>query len=171
LWTFTCALGTSICEWILITKVDHKYRRRSTRVWSKHAGRQLVTRVNEALAMLTQKSVQPQIYVNVVHFDTDSSTIGLDNRCTAYISNRIEDFDGPVTKTDRTNRAFAGGRVGNAYTGTVVWKWLDDKGKQFKFRIPQSYYVLDGGCRLLSPQHWAKSQCKSGKGESSFLFW
>jgi len=79
--------------------------------------------------MLTQKSVLPQIYVNVVNFDTDSSAIGLDNRCTACIANRSEDFDGPVTKTDRTVRAFASGRVANVYTGTVVWKWLDDEAK------------------------------------------
>ena len=135
---------------------------------SKHNGGQLVTRVNEAVAMSTQKPVQPQIYVNVVNFDTDSNTIGLDNRCTACISNRIEDFDGPVTKTDRTIRAFAGGRVANVYTGTIVWKWLDDEVKQYKFRIPQSYFVFDGGCRLLSPQHWAKSQCRIEKGESNF---
>jgi len=93
-----------------------------TRGRSNNNGRHLVTPVNKAVAMLTQKSDQPQIYVNMVNFDTYSNAIGLDNRSTACISNRIEDFDGPVTKTDRTIRAFAGGRVANVYTGTIVWK-------------------------------------------------
>ena len=31
LWILTCALGTLICDWILMSKVDHKYQRRSTR--------------------------------------------------------------------------------------------------------------------------------------------
>ena len=99
----------------------------------------------------------------MVNFDTDSNAIGLGNRCTACISNQIEDFDDPVTNTDRTIRAFAG-----SSTGTIVWRWLDDEGKQYKFKIPQSYYVPDGGCRLLSPQHWAKSQCRSESGELRF---
>ena len=168
LWALVSTLGTMVCDGILATKVDRKYRRGITKGRRKHNGRQLVIRVNEAVAMSTQKSDQPQIYVNVVKFDTDSHAIGLDNRCTACISNRIEDFEGPVTKTDRTIRAFAGGRVANVYTGTIVWKWLNDEGKQFKFRVPHSYFVPEGGCRLLSPQHWAKSQSRIAKRKPSF---
>jgi hypothetical protein len=33
---------------------------------------------------------------NTVTFDTDSSPVGVDNRCTGCISNRIEDFEGPL---------------------------------------------------------------------------
>ena len=69
--------------------------------------RQPAMRVNEAVAMATQS----HMYVNVVNFDTDSH------------ANRIEDFDGPVIKTDRLIKAFAGGRVSNVYSGTIVWKW------------------------------------------------
>ena len=39
-----------------------------------------------------------------------------------------------------------------------MWKWCDNDGKVHKFRIPNSYYVPQGNCRLLSPQHWAKTQ-------------
>ena len=102
-------------------------------------GRQSMIRVSEAVAMATQ----PQARANVVNFDTDSHAIGLDNRCTACISNRIEDFDGPVTKTNKTIKAFAAGRVSNVYTGTIVWTWMSDEGKRFKFHIPHSYYVPD----------------------------
>ena len=98
-------------------------------------GGQSTMRVNEAVAVATQ----PHIYGDVVNLDTDSHAIGLDNRCTACLSNRIKDFDGPVTKTNRTIKAFAGGRVSNVYSGTIVWKWLSDEGKRFKFRIPHSY--------------------------------
>merc|ERR1712070_294894 len=49
--------------------------------------------------------------------------------------------------------------------GTIIWKWLDDKGLEHRFKIPKSYYVPRGGCRLLSPQHWAKTQPKSTKRE------
>ena len=130
----------------------------------KQNGGQSAMRVNEAVAMATQ----PHIYANVVNFDTDSHAIGLDDRCTACISNWIEDFDGQVTKTNRTIKAFAGGRVPNVYPGTVLWKWLNDERKRFKFRIPHSYYVPDGGCRLLSPQHWANTQYKIANAETSF---
>ena len=36
--------------------------------------------------------------------------------------------------------------------------FCDDNGMQHKFRIPNSYYIPDGQLRLLSPQHWAKTQ-------------
>ena len=35
---------------------------------------------------------------------------------------------------------------------------MDDSGNEFKFTIPNSFYVPSGGVRLLSPQHWAKTQ-------------
>jgi hypothetical protein len=44
--------------------------------------------------------------------------------------------------------------------GTIQWSWEDDRGVIFTFQIPNSYYVPDGKVRLLSPQHWAKSQHK-----------
>jgi hypothetical protein len=66
--------------------------------------------------------------------------------------------------------------------GTIVWKWCDNEGKVHRFRIPNSYYVPDGKVRLLSPQHWAKTQARSsiqrnkGFGETTtarktILFW
>ena len=43
-------------------------------------------------------------------------------------------------------------------TGTIQWKVEDDSGKVHTFRIPNYYYVPDGGVRLFIPQHWAKTQ-------------
>ena len=48
-------------------------------------------------------------------------------------------------------------------SGTIKWKWLDDLGRTHEFRIPNSYYVPEGGVRLLSPQHWAQEQRRSNK--------
>jgi len=45
----------------------------------------------------------------------------------------------------------------NVKVGTILWRFLDDTGMEHRFKIPNSFYVQDGGCRLLSPQHWAKA--------------
>lgn len=95
---------------------------------------------------------------NVTHFDTDAASIGIDNRCSACISHVIDDFEGPLTKVSRSIKGFGGTRVSNVMIGTLLWRWCDDEGKIHKFRIPHSYYVPQGKTRLLSPQHWAKSQ-------------
>ena len=42
--------------------------------------------------------------------------------------------------------------------GKIKWKVEDDSGKVHIFRIPNSYYVLDRGVRLFSPQNWANTQ-------------
>ena len=69
-----------------------------------------------------------------------------------------QDFVGPLLDSNRTIKGFAGSRTNNVKVGTLVWKWADDEGKVSKFIIPNSYYVPEGRVRLLSPQHWAKSQ-------------
>jgi len=42
--------------------------------------------------------------------------------------------------------------------GTIVWRWYDGDGLVHRSVIPNSYYVPQGGVRLLSPRHWAKEQ-------------
>jgi hypothetical protein len=95
---------------------------------------------------------------SMVLFDTDSATIGVDNRCTGCISNRVEDFDGPLVDSHRTIKGFGGSKTRGVKIGTIVWEWVDDNGQTRKFRIPKSFYVPEGGVRLLSPQHWAQTQ-------------
>ena len=92
------------------------------------------------------------------YFDTDSKSIGINNRCSACISHDLNDFVGEVHKSDRVIKGFAGTRTTNVKKGTVLWKWEDDMGQVHEFLIPNSYYVPQGGCRLLSPQHWVKTQ-------------
>ena len=98
-------------------------------------------------------------------FDTDSESIGIDNRCSACISNNVEDFVGQLTASNRTIKGFGGTHIRDIMSGTIMWKWEDDSGKIHHFKIPNSYYVPDGGMRLLSPQHWAQSQIKQKKSK------
>ena len=95
------------------------------------------------------------------HFDTDSKPIGIDNRCSACISHDIKDFVGTLQTCNRTIKGFGGvSHTSNIMTGTIKWKWCDDQGRVHKHIIPKSYYVPKGGARLLSPQHWAKTQSR-----------
>ena len=100
---------------------------------------------------------------NYTRFDTDSAPVGIDNRCTGCISHVAQDFIGPLRDTAKSIKGFGGHRTHNVKMGTLSWKWLDDNGKESKFQIPNSYFVPSGKVRLLSPQHWAKTQIKSGK--------
>ena len=89
-------------------------------------------------------------------FDTDSLDFGVDNRCSACISNVKEHFVGDLLKTDKVIKGYGGTRIHNVWQGTMKLPIEDDNGKVETFMIPHSYYVPDGDARLLSPQHWAK---------------
>ena len=96
-----------------------------------------------------------------MQFDTDSAKIGVDNRCSALISNDTNDFHVPVRKVNRSTKAFGGERDKSVYQGMIICKWCNNEGIVHRFIIPNSYYVPAGKCRILSPQCWDKSQ--SGK--------
>ena len=74
------------------------------------------------------------------------------------MSNKSTDFDGELRPAKRVIKGFGGSRTYNVIMGTIKWKVEDDSGKVHTFRIPNSYYVLDRGVRIFSPQHWAKTQ-------------
>ena len=123
-----------------------------------------------------------RVHDNIARFDTDSAKIGIDNRCSACISHCIDDFEGPVRRVNRAIKGFGGERVMEVFQGTIVWKWCDNNGMVHRFKIPNSYYVPEGKVRLLSPQHWARTQIGSsvkereGTGEKTLahktiLFW
>ena len=94
-------------------------------------------------------------------FDTDSQVVGVDNRCSACISHIPEDFiPGSLRPCNRVSiKGYGGARItGNIQIGTLLWKFQDDSGVMHYFKIPNSYFVPQGGMRLLSIQHWAKVQ-------------
>ena len=82
-----------------------------------------------------------QAYDTTVTFDTDSGTIGVDNRCSGCISHIFDDFTGPVQKTSRAIKGFGGTKTINVWIGAyeLLWRWQDDEGVVNKFRIPNSY--------------------------------
>ena len=86
-------------------------------------------------------------------FATDSLDFGMDNRCSACISNVKEHFVGDLLKTNKVIKDHGGTRIHNVWQGTMRLSTEDDNGKVETFMIPQSYYVPDGDARLLSPQH------------------
>jgi hypothetical protein len=106
--------------------------------------------VSQALAMETMdnnSSTQSP-------FDTDSGPVGIDNRCTACISHRIEDFIDTPVDSNRVIKGFAGSQTGGIKMGTLLWWWEDDQGQVHEHKIPGSFYVPQAKVRLLSPQHW-----------------
>lgn len=135
------------------------------------------------MAIIAMQASEPnQKGARITKFDTDSASIGVDNRCSGCISHRVEDFEGPLINTNRSIRGFGGIRTHKVKMGTLRWKWLDDSGAIHSFRIPKSYYIPSGNVRLMSPQHWAKaidghSQTRSvSAGETTtrdktILFW
>ena len=103
---------------------------------------------------------------NNLTFDTDSYSIGIDNRCTACLSHKIQDFEGALRDTKRSIRGYGGITDDKIKIGTIKWSIIDDQGKKHTFKIPNSFYAPQGGVRLLSPQHWAKHH-PSKKGDAT----
>ena len=123
------------------------------------------------------------IYINMVHcfdtadqiarkerqvrFDCDAVTVGIDNRCSGCISHKATDFVGRLRRTDKTIKGFGGITTFKVMQGTLNWKWCDDDGKEYSFLIRDSYYIPQGGVRLLSPQHWAQTRPTRTQRESA----
>ena len=171
--------GDKIDQWSLTTRATHRKLAKAKRIAAamqspRKTLRHVATAAFVAVAMAAEGS---PIHENRVTFDTDSSPIGVDNRCTGCISHCIEDFEGPLRDSNRAIKGFGGSRTTNIKLGTIVWKWDDDTGQTYKFTIPNSFYVPAGNVRLLSPQHWAQAQ-KDPQGTGSetvgnkvTLFW
>lgn len=91
-------------------------------------------------------------------FDTDSFKIGIDNRCSACISNRRELF--PFTDLRPSNRCilgYGGERSNKIMVGTMRVTIEDNGGKPTTFLIKNSYYDPEGSVTLLSPQHMCQN--------------
>jgi hypothetical protein len=123
---------------------------------------------NERLAysLVAMQGREVAIREHKARFDSDSASIGIDNRCSGCISHVAEDFEGQLHECGRSIRGFGGTTIGGVKMGTLVWKWEDNEGKIHQFRIKNSYYVPHGGVRLLSPQHWAQTQKGLGAQET-----
>ena len=165
---------TNLCTWINTNCSTHRSRillKNRNKIARRHgqAMRFPTPQSRKVIAMATLMAMSAksvQTHQQEAYFDTDSKPIGIDNRCTACISHDINDFVGKLHDSDRTIKGFGGVRHrSNIMIGTMKWKWCDDLGQVHKHLIPHSYYVPEGKVRLLSPQHWAKTQ--KGKQKST----
>jgi hypothetical protein len=109
-----------------------------------------------AMAVITmESSSKDKPKTNTVQFKTDSMTVGVDNRCTMCISDKREHFVGELTLGRKVIKGFHRSKTTRVMSGTIQWKWPDSNRLEHMLRIPGLFYILEGKCRLLSPQHWA----------------
>jgi len=158
-WLIRCAFDWAYLKTIQLKvpkrrQTPSKSTRRRNNINRLRARGHLLIIVNESRTKRTKPTSR------TVLFDSDTKAIGIDNRCSACILHDINDFVGPVHKSDKVISAFGGRQQMKVYKCTIAWSWTDDDGVQSKFRIPNSYYVPEGMSRLLSPQHWASVQPK-----------
>ena len=140
------------------TKPTRRKRQEGTLVSTYRRHRMRSTATILAMTILAMHARTAVAAERSVAFDTDSETIGVDNRCSGCISHVKEDFVGPLKKTNKIVKGFGGSRVLNVKVGTLRWSWEDDQGQKHTFNIPNSFYIPEGKVRLLSPQHWAQGQ-------------
>jgi hypothetical protein len=136
------------------SKLKYKYTRLPcTRSKSRNISRKLCILQQAIIAL----SALGGTAAMTASFDTDSRPIRIDNCATACISNRIEDFVGPLQPSSRQLQGI-GNAMGDLQEGTIHWDIEDDDGITHKFIIPNSIYVLGAFSRLLSPQHVAQER-------------
>lgn len=138
------------------TMKDYSHRSRPRRRWSTTVSRRMA--ILTAMHAVVALSAATPAHGFTAQFDTDSSRVGIDNRCSACISDQRSDFKGNLRKTNRVIKGFGGHLIKNVWTGTLVWTVEDNQGCTHTWHIPGSYFVPDGGVRLFSPQHWAQTR-------------
>jgi hypothetical protein len=108
-------------------------------------------------ARSTRKKSKP-----IMHFDTNSYDILVDNYCSQSITNRLQDFIKPPKVSDMKIKGF-NGHTTQTKVGTVRWRIHDNGGRIHNIILPNTYYSAHAESRLLSPQHWAQI-AKNGRG-------
>ena len=94
--------------------------------------------------VMTTASPQSYNVTEVPPFDTDSQLVGVDNRCSACITNVRSDTPGEIVACNRSIRGFGGAKVWNVWMGTIKWDIEDDERVTHTHIIPNSYYVPQG---------------------------
>ena len=96
-------------------------------------------------------------------WDSDTRVCGMDNRASGCIDDDKRNFvPGTLRPCNRKVKTFAGVFSGKIWVGTLRWNVMDHKGKLHTFLIPNSYLIPEGGMKLFSPQHWAKTRIAQG---------
>jgi len=149
---------TKLDAWVETWHIKRKYKRPP---W---AGRRRFKMV-AMTAIMIMEGVSPNTKSETEcgPFDSDSTLVGIDNRCSACITHVRSDIPGEVIPCTRVIKGFGGTRTTNIWQGTIHWSWDDDQGQTHKMVIPNGYYVPEGNVRLLSPQHWAQTRKKNSE--------
>ena len=92
-----------------------------------------------AMASVATQAEGADSFEHQMTFDTDSSPIGVDNRCTGCISHRIEDFEVALIDTGQQIKGFGDSWTSQFQMGTLIWKWQDNQGRIHKFKTPKSF--------------------------------
>ena len=83
-------------------------------------------------------------------FDTDSGDVGVDNRCTACMSNVETDFVGDLIQVKKWVKGFNGSRVYSLFKGTIRWRITDNDGMTHMKSSSQTGITLQIGSTGLS---------------------
>ena len=114
------------------------------------------------------------------HFDSDSSTVIVDNAANCCICNDKDMFISEITKMDPTKNltvSTAGGEKAPIGYGDVLWKWSDDEGKVHEHTLKDVLYFPESPVNILGVTQWAiQNNDKEGtyittKAEYSILVW
>ena len=109
----------------------------------------------------TEQECEPDLVSCPASYDSDSALIGVDNRATACLTDLKSDVvPGTLRRTNTRVKVFGGIYSGEVYRCTIRWDFLDHRGRRHTFTLPNSYYIPEGGMRLLSPQHWSQELMK-----------
>jgi len=94
--------------------------------------------------------------LNLLHFDSESVPIRINNCCSKCITNDVKDLiPSTIKATTKVVRGFKGEECAATCRGTLQWTWDDNMGVETVFLIPNSYLVPEAVSKLLCPQHWA----------------
>ena len=100
--------------------------------------------------------------VRTVVFDTDASTVLLDNCSNAHICNNKSHFIRFSDSVDFKNIATIGGKAKPAGKGNVSWSWADDDGAVHAYIIKDVYYYPDSPVNVLSTAKFGRQLEKDG---------
>ena len=97
-------------------------------------------------------------------FDTDSFLIGVDSFASVTMATRPKKFEDLILDAGQSVQGIEGGLAIKGH-GTFIFNIEDDEGTVHHIKIPDSMYVPDLKCCLLSPQHWAQKAHNSARGK------
>ena len=154
--------GNTLVDQLARSLEDKRGKRKHTRKYhhTRIQRRRNVTYIYAmaAVAMSSQTGANGE---RTTLFDSDSAPVGIDNRCSACISHRTEDFIGTLTDTNRCIKGFGGAITKAVKKGTLKWSWQAQakiyglvKTIALVSRRPVSHLQLTHICVSFTQKNW-----------------